>query len=132
MKQKHRQRQDSHLHVYGRFCGPSVLASVTRLPRFSTAALLWNEEKPTGRDSGSTNVYTIGSVLGRYVYEVQDRVTVARWLRENDAEAILRVSSHFIHVKGGEILQDNGAPKRRGYVTHVIFLNDDDHVDVIE
>ena len=54
---------------------------------------------------------------------VDDRPTLARWLRENPREeAILRLAYHFIHVRRGRVIESNGIVKRRARVTHVIRL----------
>ena len=47
--------------------------------------------------------------------------TLAQWLRANPhTEAIVRASSHFLHVRDGGIIEDNGVRKMRARVTHVV------------
>ncbi len=65
-------------------------------------------------------------VLGRpmeWILPTWSQPSVTRWLRENDREALIRAAFHVMHVKGGEVLEDNGYTPQRGRVTHVIYLD---------
>jgi len=117
---------------YGRWCGPSVVASALAVPRAEAARRLTAIEKPTGHRKGTTCMTTIAEVLGIEMQHVEREPgtsnylpTVAKFLRDfPDREAIIRASHHFIHIRAGKIIESNNSDKMRGRVTHVIWLDD--------
>ncbi len=50
-------------------------------------------------------------------------LTMAQWLRKNpDSEAVLLAAGHFIHVRSGKVVTDNGYSPMRGRVTWVVLI----------
>ena len=108
------------------YCGPVAIASVLGITRRDAARRLLKYE-PQRR--GWFCWSSLANVLGprsKHVLDYKDvspRPTLARWLREDGRDAIVMVSSHFVHVRGGAVVEDNGKPCRRGWVRIVILLD---------
>ena len=125
------------LKEYSRWCGPAALASAMGAPRLTAARLLDRVKQADVKRSGCHVTYmsVIAEVMDFRVetyahYKSGELVrlcsTMAQWMRAHPrADAILRVSHHFIHVRRGEVLEDNGHHKIRGRVTHAIFISEE-------
>jgi len=133
------------LDTYSRYCGPASIASVLGVDRLTAAEILaysgWD-----GRCGGTHRLTMkeclewfgcmeakIQAVLRsdanllpinredipphRRHHRTYLYPTVAQWLRANpEEEAILITTTHYLHVRNGEIIEDNGTPKKRGRV----------------
>ena len=133
------------MRPFSTYCGPAALASALGVSREDAAARL--DSAAGKRHTSSTNILTIGKALGREVKLVWNkaltvhelgggkirvsgrvsrraiRPTLSAWLRENPkAHAVLRASTHFLHVRNGKIVEANGLVQPRARVTHVIHL----------
>lgn len=104
-----------------RYCGPAVVASASGLSREEAAERLLEIEP---RRRGAFYAKTVNHVLGwrlRYRYSRPCWPTLAQWLRDHsEGEYIILASHHFIHVKDGEVLEDNGRTPMRGRVLEVL------------
>jgi hypothetical protein len=113
---------------FARWCGPAAIGSALGVDRREAARRILDVGRGT-RKRGSCTISSLGRVLRRPVRRTSPGAassspTLARWLREHPkAEAVLRASSHFVHVKNGEVVEGNGWVPRRGRVTHVIYLD---------
>ena len=111
------------------YCGPAAIASALGVSRAEAAARLCEHEP---RSRGIFHWPSMAKVLGirnpkRPYWRVEhfprgERPTLAAWLWEDARDAIVFVSRHFVHVKGGHIVEDNGWPCRRGRVGVVILI----------
>jgi hypothetical protein len=113
----------------GHFCGPCVASSVLGIDRTEAARRILATRKGRARMGyGHTHVAELSRVLGRpWSHAPLDRrgmrPTLAAWLRRNrKAEAILLVSAHFVHVRAGKSIADNGRFPMRGRVCCEIAL----------
>jgi hypothetical protein len=126
-----------------RWCGPAAVASAMGWGRRRAArrilaarAKLGDPLDKYGRRSGISTITELAVAVGRTPFQVKCYAkrgwhkkdtcpTVAQWLKGNPhREGILRATSHFIHVKHGKVVEDNGILPRRGRVTHVLYLDD--------
>lgn len=124
------------------FCAPAALASATGATRLEAAEEILRVT-PRRIRNGMVSIDAIARALGLPVYSVRlapdDQgagrggwargvvdlcPTLARWLRDHPGRsAIVRASSHFVHVDAGRVVEHNGWEPRRGRVTHVIWLD---------
>lgn len=110
------------VEYYSRWCGPAVVASALGITREEAARRLAEGRKYV---RSYTKMSRIGEVVGRPVEQRKDWLTFTQFRKANPGRSyIVRASRHFIHVHKGRIREDNGLPKARGRVTHVIWLED--------
>ena len=109
-----------------RYCGPAAVASVFGVSREEAAARLLAHEP---RSTGSFRLHAMYRALGvarrggQYLIPaVTERWTLAKWLRLDGRDAVVATTSHWLHIRGGEVVEDNGAPKRCGIIRWVILL----------
>jgi hypothetical protein len=128
------------------FCVPAALASALGVSRTEAAA--WIQANAPGAVCADGAVYTrrmapaLGVAFqtlswdyaraqkGSRSYRSQSSTgypTVAQWLQENPGrEAILTAgfaNGHAMHVRNGQIVEDNGRPARRARVVGFIPLD---------
>ena len=114
-----------------RFCGPAAVASAFGITRDMAARILLMTR--THKNEGTTSVNEIAAAFGLTYTRVFDykptlHPTLATWLRENRCRnALVRVggnrNGHFVHVKDGFVIEDNGVYSKKRRVTHAIFLD---------
>ncbi len=103
------------------YCGPAAIASALGITREAAATkLLAHEPQSRGLFHWPSLADVVGCV-GLCTFRAT-RPTLAKWLREDGRDAILFVARHFVHVQGGQVVEDNGYPARRGRVRAVILL----------
>lgn len=113
------------------YCGPAAVASALGITRDEAAERLL-AVRPTSR--GRFHWWHLAEVLfGRPMTKKNNtpregiirythKPTLAGWLREDARDAIVFVGGHFVHVRGGVVVEDNGWPMRRGRVWVAILL----------
>lgn len=117
----------SRVERVARYCGPAVVSKLFGITREDAAHRLL-QRCPWSR--GGITAESMRHVLGvrrdssRYVWFRKNgkRPTLARWLREDGRDAVLWTTEHFVLVIGGEVVEDNGEPTRRGRVRGFILL----------
>ena len=110
------------------YCGPAAVAACLGITRQAAAERLL-AERPRSRGSffWRNVARAVGIKNGRdnprvtYYPKWNGRMTLAKWLQLDGRDAIIFVSSHFVYVKGGKVVEDNGWPARRGRVKVVIL-----------
>lgn len=103
------------------YCGPTALAAVTGMTRADAwAAIAEHEPRRKGLVQGLNDCQVLGAKTVN-VTPRRARPTLARWLRDDGRDAIVLVSRHFVVVKGGEVVADNGRLPMRGRVTHFVL-----------
>ena len=109
--------------LYSRYCGAAALASVQGISRLEAGGLL--AAHPDQEDKrGWVYMTTLEDLLGREAewFRRGERPTLAKWLREDGRDALLFVSRHFVVVRGGQVVEDDGYTPRRGRVRSFILL----------
>lgn len=102
------------------YCGPAAVASALGITR--EEAWLRLKAVRARKSRGWVYVSQVAQVLGtRYEsFPKGSRPTVRQWLKANTREAILNAAEHFLHVRDGGIVEDNGYRPLKGKVRHVI------------
>jgi hypothetical protein len=112
----------SRAEKLARYCGPAVIASVLGITREQAAERLLEHEPSSRGAFYSSALRKVAGLPPGSTYQPRGEPTLARWLREDGRDAMILVSTHFVHVSGGEVVEDNGLPKRRGRVRAVTLL----------
>jgi hypothetical protein len=127
---------------FASFCGPAAISSALGISREEAAARI--DAAAGKRHARASSIHTLAKVVGAtaelvtptegagtgrvgagwsFTYRTHRRPTLAAWLRSNPTvEAILRAGYHFVHVRGGAIVEANGLVQPRARVTHVVRL----------
>ena len=108
---------------YSRYCGAAALANVKGISRVEAGGIL--AAHPDQKDKcGWVYMGTLEDVLGIEAiwFRRSERPTLAKWLREDGRDALLFVSRHFVVVRGGQVVEDNGYTPRRGRVKSFVLL----------
>jgi hypothetical protein len=114
-------RHPVDIQYYAGWCGPAAVASATGMGREQAAAKLAEVKRP-GRGR-ITSIHTIGAALNLPVLTVRGRrPTLTQWVQSDGRDAIVRASHHFVHIRDGRVVEDNGLRQPRARVTHVILL----------
>lgn len=111
-----------------RYCGPAAIASALGISRQEAAErLLQHQPRSRGRFKWESIAGVLGITLSPQLparikrCKPHARPTLAQWLKTDGRDSILFVSSHFVHVRGGKVVEDNSWPCRRGRVKVVIL-----------
>jgi hypothetical protein len=113
----------ANAETYARYCGAAALAEAKGISRLEAGGMLAAHPRQR-RMRGWVYFSTLQDIMGVPRGEIppRERVTLSRWLKEDGRDALVFVARHFIVVRGGQVVEDDGYCPMRGKVRGFILL----------
>lgn len=120
-----RAAQRRAIERYARYCGPAVLAKVLKIRRTSAAKRLakWNGTVGGGTSIGSLERELRDGGMRVEYHRAAGTQTLKQWRGTHpNATAIVRLTSHYVYLSSGRLVEHNGLKSSRATVHEVLWI----------